>query len=89
VVNSDLNRLLLKTYNFDVKANCESLKHLEQVIEKLVAQTTEDLLKKPVKAQQVLFSIYLIYRPDDLIFFRCPKITFFYLLLSRKILTKL
>ncbi len=58
MINSELNRLLLKTYKFDVRTSCASLKDLELMLERLLVETTEELYKKQPKSTPVRFHLY-------------------------------
>ncbi|RMZ96149.1 hypothetical protein BpHYR1_015922, partial [Brachionus plicatilis] len=45
VINSELNNLLLKQYDFDIKKNCRSLKELEKLLEVIAIEISEEFKK--------------------------------------------
>jgi hypothetical protein len=53
VINSELNNLLIKYYNFDVTKNCKSLKDLEKTLE-IIAVEISDEYKKQQKRSHVI-----------------------------------
>ena len=56
VVSSDLNNLLLKSYNFDVKKNCKSLKELEKTLEVIANEISDECKKQnQTKRSHVMF----------------------------------
>ena len=58
MITSDLNNLLLKNYNFDVKKNCESLKDLEKMLEIIAVDISDECKKQnqQVKRSHVIFA---------------------------------
>lgn len=75
VINSDLNSLLIKNYDFDIKRNCKSLKDLEKMLE-IIAIEISDEYKKHNKRSHVIFSCFdKIEKKSMCIFFAFPKQT--------------
>ena len=56
MIHPELNNLLLKNYNFDIKRNCKSLKDLEKMLELLAIEISEEY-KKHNRRSHVCFFI--------------------------------
>ncbi len=60
MINSDLNNLLIKHYNFDIVKNCKSLKDLEKTLEIIAIEISDDYKKQQKRSHVSIHFLKII-----------------------------
>lgn len=55
-MSSDLNNLLIKQYDYDIKRNCKSLRDLERMLEIIAVEISDEYKKQNNKRSHVSLS---------------------------------